>query len=343
MDVDMTEATAKTETTQGEKKVEVVVDQTFDETAVYKGKVKFFKESFRVEIVPDDLEGLKAAGLKGNKVEASCSDILSNESPAILAKDQEIEFRCRKDNFGIYAIAVTGPSGAAIGPGTSDRKVRDTSDREPLASGQTFQGTIKNFLWRQGFGFVEVQNKEAIDISSIADSKAKKRFEKSGELWFHRSDLSSTDTAVGVNRGETVQFTIYKDGKGMGAQGVCQPGGAAISGARSDVYRGPHKKNKKKKKKGNNNQQQMQKAFQKALMGMMGGGFGPMKGGMGMMNPMQMMMGGMMGQRIMMMNGQPYMVSMNGGKKKRKKKRKNKNKGGKKVEGTAEGVVKTAW
>jgi len=330
--------------TNEEKATEVVVDNTFDESATFSGKVKFFKNSFRVTIVPD--QDLSAIGVKNQKVEASCSDILSSQSPAILVKEQDVEFRLRKDNFGVYAIAVTGPGGSPIGPPSTPPKEKTIPARTVANGGRTYTGTVKSYLWAQGFGYILLDNKDAFTAPAIPNEKEKKKFEKTGGLWFARDDIVSTDTAVGCKQGDAVQFQVYTDEKGIGAMNVTRPNGAPFSGVRNDIYRGPPRKKNKKKKKGKPmtpDEQRMQSFLQNM-------GFGPIRGKGGKkgkkgkkknnMNQMQkmmmanMMMGGMMnpmmmgggGAQMMMMNGQPYMMMPVGGKKKKRKNKKGKKK-----------------
>lgn len=336
--------------TNEEKQNNVVIDNSFDESATFTGKVKFFKNSFRVTIVPD--QDLSAIGVKNQKVEASCSDILSSQSPAILCKEQAVEFRLRKDNYGVYAIAVTGPGGSPVGPPSTPQKERVVPARTMANRGKTYTGTVKSYLWAQGFGYILLDNKEAFACPAIQNEKEKKKFEKTGGLWFARDDIMSTDTAVGVKQGEAVQFQVYTDEKGIGAMNVTRRGGAPFSGVRNDIYRGPPKKKNKKKKKGKqlSPEEQSMHDKMKNFMEAMGGSFGPVgKGGKKkgkkakanmkkmqqmmmmnqmMMNPMmRMQMGGMGGMPMMMnMGGTPYMMMPVGGKKKKRKNKKKKNK-----------------
>merc|ERR1712096_600702 len=154
-----------------------------------------------------------------------------------------------------------------------------------------------------GFGYITLDKPDEFVAPEITDSKAKKKFEKNKELWFCRSDIISTDSAVGVEKDAAVRFTVYTDEKGIGAQDIRPAAGDAFSNVKWELKRGPKpKKTKKKKKKQKRNATQ---AFN-------------------MMQGFQ----GFSGAQIVVMNGVPFMMMPMGGpvKKRKKNKKKNKNK-----------------
>jgi len=266
--------------------------------AVYKGTVKVFKANNFIIITPDD--DLSEQGVKNQKVEASVSDVFTEESPVYLQKEQAVEFKLTKDEFGVYANFVSGPGGAEI-ENTEVPEQKEQPTRTALNGGQTYNGKVKAFNGGAGFGFVVLDEDSGFEVPENVEFDGKEKFVKQGakKLWFHRNDIQSTDAAVGVANGDEVQFSIYTDSKGIGAQGVAQRSGAPISGYVQKLRRGPKKKNKKKKRKAD-----------QAL------NLGGMK------------MGGMNGMQIVMMNGIPYMMmpvgGVQGGKKKKRKKNKKK-------------------
>lgn len=215
----------------------------FDEGATYKGTVKSFRPNQFVTITPTD--DLSAVGVKNNKVEASASDIQTNESPVYLQKEQEVEFRLRKDEYGVFAFFVSGANGSPVSNTEVPEPKQQELERTPLNGGQTYAGTVTVFQWGAGFGFVTLTEDSGFEMPAD-EFPGKDKFEKSKKLWFHRSDIVSTDPAVGVDKDQEVQFTIYTDSKGIGAAEVAQRGGAAISGARNNLRRKPKQKKKKR-------------------------------------------------------------------------------------------------
>lgn len=263
---------------------------------IYTGKVKVFKANNFMIITPND--DLSEQGVKNNKVEASVSDVFTEESPVYLQKEQEVEFKLVKDEYGVYANFVSGPGGAEI-ENEEVPEQKEQPARKAMNGGQTYNGKVKAFNGGAGFGFVVLDEDSGFELADDVEFDGKEKFVKQGakKLWFHRNDIQSTDPAVGVANGDDVQFSIYTDSKGIGAQGVAQRSGAPISGYVQKLRRAPKKKKKKRKA------DQMQN----------------MQGGMRMMGGMQ----------IVMMNGIPYMmmpVAGAGGKKKKRKKNKKKKK-----------------
>lgn len=277
------------------------VEDTFDESAVYKGKVKNFRNSVSVLVTPD--ADLTALGVKeGGAIKVAASDIVSTESPAVLVKEQEVEFKLRKDEWGVYGYTLTGPGGSPIGPAIGAPERKPQPARTPVNGGQVYTGKVKNFLWAQGFGYITINNPETFVVPEIANDKEKKKFEKNKDLWFCRDDIVSMDSAVGVDKEAEVRFTVYTDEKGIGAQNIMKADGSAFSGVKWALKRGPKPQKTKKKKKG-----QKRNASQV--------NFG---------NAAQMM-GGMQGVQMVMMNGIPFMmVPVQNKKRKKNKKKKSK-------------------
>lgn len=279
--------------------------QDLDDGAVYKGTVKYFRNSCYALVTPE--ADLKSVGLKGNAVKISASQILSNASPAVLSKGQEVEFKLKRDEWGVYGHSLTGPAGASIGL-PEGYEPRSYPERTVCNDGQIYTGTVKTFMWAQGFGFITFDRPEDFVAPEITDKKAAKKFE-ANEIWFARSDICSTDAAVGVRAETKVRFQLYTDEKGIGAQQIRPEDAETFSGVASELKRGPPKK--KKQRKQNNKRKANQLANQK-------GGF-----------RMPMNMGGC---QMVMMNGQAFMLMpmpsamMGGPTKKRKKNKKKRNK-----------------
>lgn len=277
-----------------------------DDGAVYKGTVKYFRNSCYALVTPE--ADLKSVGLKGNAVKISASQILSSESPAVLSKGQEVEFKLKRDEWGVYGHSLTGPAGASVGL-PEGYEPRTYPDRTVCNDGQVYTGTVKTFMWAQGFGFITFDRPEDFVAPEITDKKAAKKFE-ANEIWFARSDICSTDAAVGVRAETKVRFQLYTDEKGIGAQQIKPEDAEVFSGVDAGLKRGPPKKKKQRK-------QNKRKANQ----------VGNQKGGFQM--PMNGMPMNMAGCQMVMMNGQAFMMmpmpsAMMGGPNKKRKKNKNK-------------------
>lgn len=149
---------------------------------------------------------------------------------------------------------------------------------------QRFQGKVKFFDARKGFGFVRPSADFSFSGTDFKASEAK--------IYIAREDIKTdADIAPNLKDDADVEFTLYKSpdteksekGSGYGAGDVTKVGGDVFSeGDFATKKTGwPKKRN----------------------FGGKGGGFGPMKGGMNMMGAGQMFM----------MNGMPYMMMPVGG------------------------------
>merc|ERR1719321_2424796 len=94
------------------------------------------------------------------------------------------------------------------------------------------------YHWSKFHGYIEVEEGA---LEGLSDEDKKTITEGKGGIWFSTSDLVSTDRLVGVEKDTLVQFTLYKDEKGIGAENVRDGEGEPISGQTRPARR-PRKK-----------------------------------------------------------------------------------------------------
>jgi len=258
-------------------------DVTIDETVRFKGKVsKFDRRRGFGSIIPDG---------KGedDKIFAHWRQIESSDEWPALKEGMVVEYYVGKKESGKrksqkeFAAKITLEGG---------NPVTIASEKTYPNRSQRFQGKVKFFDARKGFGFVL----PATDFSFDGTD-----FKTTGDSNIHiaREDIKTTaDCAPSLKDGQEIEFTLFKnEGKGYSAGDVTKQGGEAF--AEEDMA--TKKTGWPRRRKFNNGGKKGGK-----------GGFGGFKFPKGMMN-----MGGMGG--MFMMNGMPYMMMpVQGGKRKGK-------------------------
>jgi len=253
---------------------------TIDESVRYSGKVlKFDRRRGFGYIVPDG-KG------ESEKVFAHWRQITSSDEWPSLAEGTQVEYylgskeNAKRKSQKKFAAKITGQGGTAI---------TVASDKNFPNRGQRFQGKIKFFDARKGFGFISPSADFTFNGSDFKSTEAK--------IHITREDIKHTsDIAPNLKDDQAVEFALYKTEKGYGAGDVTKVGGEAFT---EDEFA--------TKKCG-----WPRRKFQNGGKGKKGGknfGFGKMSGM----------------PQIFMMGGMPYMMMpVQGGKKKWGKK----NKGG---------------
>jgi len=288
-------------------------EDKIDESTRYSGTVVFFRaRSGFGTICPDG----KDEANKKDHVFVHWKQIQSSDPWPSLKKGQKVEYylgektKPRKPSQKIFAAKVTLEGGQAV----ANADTRVYPDRS-----QRFVGTVDQFWFKKGYGFIKPKEGFNFDEKDFPADK------KEGNIYFGKEDLkvSYDDRGPSVKRGAEVEFVIFKnevDGKPTryGAAEITKPGGAALDDddalpkltlEERKAY-GKKKKAAAKKAAKKRKAKEMAAAIRpvskkmlKKLMGGMGGGM--------MMNPM--MMGGMMNPMAMMMQqAQPQMVTLNG-------------------------------
>jgi len=297
-------------------------EETIDESVRYKGTVnKFFKRRGFGTITPEG----KTADDKDAQVFVHWKQIQSSDQWPTLEDGMVVEYYLgtkknpRKKNQGTFAANVTLEGGNPV-------SVADTRNYPDKT--QRFQGTVKWFDPRKGFGFVSPKEDfcfEEVDFEA-----------KDAKIYVAREDIKMADgveVSPSLKKGAEIEFTLYSqdEGKKWGAGEVTKPGGDAL-GTDDFVTRRPYdpnrprnKKKKGKKRKGN---------FQGQVINMGGKKF--------KMAPMASMFGGMFGgvqPQLVQMNGQTFMMMPAMGavnQQKKKKRKRNKKKKSVKPAGDAE-------
>jgi len=256
---------------------------TIDESTRYSGKVlKFDRRRGFGYIVPDG---------KGedDKVFAHWRQITSSDEWPSLKEGTQVEYYlaskegAKRKSQKSFAAKITGPGGVAISVTEENRTYPNR--------GQRFQGKVKFFDARKGFGFITPANDFSFDGEDFKSTEAK--------IYLAREDIKHTsDIAPNLKDDQAVEFTLFKndDGKSKyGAADVTKIGGDAFTEEEFATKKCGWPKKRRFNNKGGK------------------GGFGKMMGGMG---------------NVFMMNGMPYMMMPMGGGGGGGWKKKNKNKGG---------------
>jgi len=287
-------------------------DETIDESVRFKGTVvKFFKRRGFGTICPEGKDATK----KEDLVFVHWRQIQSSDEWPSLNDGQVVEYYLgektnpRKPSQKIFAAKVTGEGGNPVSQ-TDDRVFPDRSQR--------FQGVVKFFDARKGFGFVKPKEDFCFDEQDFVAKKA--------GIYVCREDIKtadSVDTSPSLKDKAEIEFTLYKktdvgSGKSKYCAGdVTKVGGEPLTAEdfKPRGVRGPRKGGKNGKRKFNKmaNMKQLMKAMKGMNMPMMN-----------MMGGMPMMGGGM---PMFQMGGQSFMMmpNMGGKKKRRRKNKKNKN------------------
>lgn len=248
-------------------------EDVIDESVRYKGTVKDFnsRRGFGY-IIPE-------GKTEDDKVFAHWRQIESSDEWPQLKEGQVVEYYLGKKENGKrksqqrFAAKITLEGGNPVTVAIE----RNYPNRQ-----QRFQGKVKFFDARKGFGFIRPSADFDFDGSSFKASEAK--------IYIAREDIKTdADIAPNLKDDADCEFTLYKstEKEGYGAGDVTKVGGDVFN---EDDF--ATKKTGWPKKRFKNRG---------------GGGFGPMKGGGGMN------MGGMMGGQMFMMNGMPYMMMPVGG------------------------------
>lgn len=92
---------------------------------------------------------------------------------------------------------------------------------------ETFQGTVKRYNWSSGFGWIDPAKPLPEDLQQKNKNKNKKA---PSQIYFHRDDLKSEDKIFGVKEGTEVEYKLYTDSKGLGAEAITFVFGAPLTG-----------------------------------------------------------------------------------------------------------------
>lgn len=243
---------------------------TIDESVRFSGKVaKFDKRRGFGYIIPE-------GKTDDDKVFAHWRQITSSDEWPSLKEGSAVEYYlAKKDNAKRksqkqFAAKITGPGGVAIS--VSDERTYPNR-------GQRFQGKVKFFDARKGFGFITPSADFSFNGEDFKSSEAK--------IYLAREDIKHTsDIAPNLKDDQEVEFTLYKntgDKSNHGAADVTKVGGDAFSEDEFATKKCGWPKRRFQNKGGRGNK-----------------GFGKMN------------FGGGMGQ-IFMMGGMPYMMMPMGG------------------------------
>lgn len=298
----------KAEALEVEKKEDA---EEIDESTRYTGTVaRYFKRKGFGMIIPEG----KTEADKDDHIFVHWRQIQSNDEWPFLSQGQKVEYYLGKKLAPKNPKKATFAARVTLEGGNS---VTSVDTRVFPNRGLRFQGAVKFFDARKGFGFIIPKETFTFDGHEFDPAK------KDGRVYIAREDIKTAaevDTSPSLKEKAEVEFTIYKraeddgkDGSKYGAGDLTKVGGEALTledfkPRRTGPRTGPRRKKKGKKGK-------------------------KRKAGQMMMIPM----GGMnMQPQMVVMNGQTFMMMPQGGMNmsnmfklktnKKKRRRKNKNK-----------------
>jgi len=167
-----------------------------------------------------------------SRLYGSCAEIMTEERPARVDKDTVVQFKLGKISNILHQIGRGESSTVAtcIKSEKGEDIVNDSEyespksrDKRESESEHIFEGTVKRFNWQTGVGWIEPK-------SEIPEETLKKSKNKTGQIYFHRDDLNSVDKIFGIHQGVDVQFKLYTDEKGLGAENISCNFGEPLSG-----------------------------------------------------------------------------------------------------------------
>lgn len=186
------------------------------QTLRYTGTLKFFhkRDGFGY-ITMDDGYDLKGEAVpKEIRVESAEFNSGGKEPIGIRkGKDVKVEFGIWKTKKGQYkGYNMTLPKMTPI--------TKEALEGRQETTGRMYTGTLTSNLWRQGYGFIEVEGTIPPQVTTKiqemnAATKSKDNSDKN--LYFRSSDIRDNEW---LKKGQKVEFKIYTDEKGAGAMDI---------------------------------------------------------------------------------------------------------------------------
>merc|ERR1719152_342905 len=264
-------------------------EDIIDESVRYKGTVKDFNARRGFGYIIPEGKG------EDDKVFAHWRQIESSDEWPQLKEGQVVEYyigkkeNAKRKSQKQFAAKITLEGGNPVTVAVT----RSFPNRS-----QRFQGKVKFFDARKGFGFVNPATDFSFDGTAFKASE--------GNIHIAREDIKTTaDIAPSLKDGQEIEFTLFKTEEGKYSAGdVTKQGGEAFAEDELATKKTGWPRKRRNQNKGGKGFGGMNKQMQQ-MMRMMGGG----------------------GGNMFMMNGMPYMMMpMGGGNKRRGKKN---NRGGK--------------
>lgn len=168
------------------------------------GKVKIDQGYAMPEPVPEEI--------RVEKAEVNCGGV-----EPFGMKEKQVEFGIWKTRNGLFKVYnMTLPGGNPI--------TREALENRMFTGGQTFTGEVVVNMWKQGYGFVSVENPASLPQNVRAAMQQAKETAKKPPadpnaevLYFRMDDVSQ---GVWLKKGQKVQFQVYTDDKGAGAKDI---------------------------------------------------------------------------------------------------------------------------
>jgi len=223
--------------------VERKLAETVDTKKVYTGLVLQCRVNAYGFILADPKfkEELLKLGRRKGQLYFSNTAINTEMRPALVLAGSRVSFNLSERHGRIVAVNVSNENGEPIICPDDKKPSTERRPREILLEGRKFTGKVLYYDWEKTWGCLKVNNLDDFskEISSqmLRDGKA---------LYFHWKDIMSTDKVVGLNSGTNVQFTVYKDDKGIGAGDILDPQGEPFSGVERKLS--PRRRRAKKEK-----------------------------------------------------------------------------------------------
>jgi cold shock CspA family protein len=186
-----------------------------DQSSRYTGHLKFFSPKHGFGYIKID-EGQGIDDDVTNELRVETSEVNSGGRHPRHMKDMAVEFgiwKTKKDKHKAYNMTL---------PGGEPFSAEQVENRSGGADGEEFQGTVKIWCHKFGWGFIEPADESAlpdhvkskIEEMNKATKKKGKKVENEGLLYFRRNDLRK---GYRCQKDASVAYQVYTDDKGAGA------------------------------------------------------------------------------------------------------------------------------
>lgn len=168
------------------------------------GKVKIDQGYAMPEPVPEEI--------RVEKAEVNCGG-----TEPFGMKEKQVEFGIWKTKNGLFKVYnMTLPGGTPI--------TREAFENRVFSGGKPFTGEVTVNMWKQGWGFIAVDNPATLPpnvraaMQQAKESAKKPPQDPNAEVLYFRTD--DIQEGVWLKKGQKVEFQVYTDDKGAGAKDI---------------------------------------------------------------------------------------------------------------------------
>jgi len=210
-----------------DRELEKKLAENVDTKKVYTGLVLQCRVNAYGFILADDQfkDELLQMGRRTGQLYFSNSAINTEMRPALVLAGSRVSFNLSERHGRIVAVNVSNENGDPIVCPDDKKPSTERRPRKILLDGKKLTGKVLYYDWEKTWGCLKVDN-----LEDFTKELSRLMLREGKALYFHWKDIMSTDKVVGLNAGMNVQFTVYKDNKGIGAGDVLDSEGRPFSG-----------------------------------------------------------------------------------------------------------------